>query len=122
MYAGTRCELHRNVLDAADEVGSKSFHLASNSHIWGSGHQLLENQAKLEASEICAKAEMGAATPESHVIIGGAANIESEWILKHFLVSVAGNMPHGDLVARPDVLAAKLKVSRCLPSKVEHRR
>src|SRR4051794_38308111 len=71
-----RREAHGDVLQAVDEVGAESLHLAGHLDVGEALQELFEEDLHLQASEVGAQTEVGAATAEGDVLVGGAAHVE----------------------------------------------
>src|SRR5688500_3374646 len=107
--AGGR-EPHREVLDAADEVGAQPVGLAEGLEAGYPPRQLLEQHPDLQPGELRAQAEVGPAAAEGDVRVGIAGDVEAERVVEHGLVAVAGDVPEADLLAGADHLPAQLEV------------
>src|SRR2546421_1119061 len=106
-----RCELHRHVLDAVDEVHVQPFDRAGQLHVGQDAAQFLEHAVDLVAREVGAEAEVRAATTEGDVVVRLAGDVEHMWGRELVGIAVGGRVPERDLVAVLDRNAADLGVT-----------
>jgi hypothetical protein len=99
--------LHRQLLDAADEVrGAPPRRLAVGERQGGHApHQLLEEDAQLEAGEVGAEAEVRA-DAEGDVVVGRAPDIEPMRLAKGGGIAVGGRVEEQQPLPGFDALAA----------------
>src|SRR5262245_62300815 len=95
---------HDRKLDADHAVGG----LANLFDVLRLLEELLEEERDLAPRQVGSQTEMRTSCTEGHVLIGLAADVESEWILEAGLVAVARRIPKGDAVPLADRHAGKL--------------
>ena len=122
--AGPRGEGHRHVLDAADEVRAQASRPSPAScHV---GHAARGPRSKISRSSMRARLaprqKCGPPPPNAMCSFGRAVDVEAEGVVEHVLVAVGRDVPHHDLVAGLDLLAADLGVGGGGAAEVEHRR
>ena len=85
------------------------------------GRHLAEDQPQLHAGQVGAQAVVGAAAAERDVVVRAALDVEAERLVEDLFVAVGRDVPHHDLVAGLDLLAAQLEVAHRGAAEVHHR-
>ena len=84
--------------------------------------ELVEDQAQLHAGQVGAEAEVGPPPPKAMCSLGERSMSKANGLVEHGLVAVGRDVPHDDLVAGLDLLAAELVVLQRGAAEVHHRR
>src|SRR6266404_3405355 len=107
---------------AADEVGIEPDRLACDFDPEAAREDLLPQDAYLHLRQPVADAAMDAGAERQMLPGLGATEDKALGILDRLLVAVAGDVPHDDLAALGDALAAQLRVGRRRAPHMDHRR
>src|SRR5438552_9747648 len=116
-----RRERHRQPLDAADEVRAELLRLRRGLDVGQPAEQLDEHRGDLSTRQVRAQAEVGAARSEGALLVRRARDVEAVGVGEVLLVTVGGDVPHGDLLAPLQRHAGERRVARDGPPHVHHR-
>ena len=105
--------LHRQVLDADDEVRRPQQRRLGAGELEGgqAADELLEHHAQLQPRQAGAETEVGAVAAEGDVRVGVARDVEAMRSGEDALVAIGGGVEQQHLVAGADALAAQLEVA-----------
>src|SRR5690606_18150543 len=107
LRSGVRGELHRQVLDAADEVGSQPLDGAVDIDVREAAEQFFVHHLQLQPREPGAEAEV-LADAKGKMLIRAARDVEGVGIREDVGVPVHARVPHDNALTLLDNLAADL--------------
>src|SRR5258708_5870715 len=105
-----RRDAHRQLLVAAQQARQNTLRLARHLDDREASHNFLPEHAQLHLGETQAEAAVDAETERD--VVPGVLPVDDEVVrpVEHFLIAVAGGVPHQNLVTLSDHFAAELDV------------
>src|SRR5512135_2216736 len=120
--ADSNRDAHRQLGIAEHEVGRHAFRLADDVDARETLHDLLPQDAQLHLRDAVAHAAVDAETERDVMARTLAVDDELVRPLDRFLVAIAGDVPHDDAVALPDLVTFEINVLESSAAHVRERR